>query len=103
MSEKTTTDRKRERRLKKSHKRRRLSEQRLVKKLRPGLGNKYSRRSLVKQLKDRGREEVVDRTLKSSSRFFARLQEEVQEQVKAGKATRGSGKGNTYSGQQYKL
>ena len=107
-SEKTSTNRKRERRLKKKRKRLRLAEKRqkekLVSKLRPGLGNKYTKKSFTKKLEEREEEERVDKSLKSSSQFFARLQEQVREQVKGVKAEESrTKKGRTTRSQQYKL
>ena len=103
-TEKSVTDRHRERRLKKKQKRLKISEKRLrdklVKKLRPGLGNKYSKRTLSRKLGGRERE-TVDRSLQSSSKFFARLQQEVQEEVKAWK--REGKRYQTAAGQKYKL
>ena len=107
-TEKTDTDRKRERRLKKKHKRMKVAErkqrERVAEKLRPGLGNKYSKKALEKRLKEREEGEAVDKSLQSSSRFFAKLQEQVKEQVKSAKDTRmlGSSRHRT-SVQQYKL
>lgn len=106
-TEKSDTNRKQERRLKKRRKRLQLAEKRkrekVLAKLRPGLGNKFTRRSLEKRLKDREQDELVDNSLKSSSRFFAKLQEEVKEQVKSVKRREGNQKSRTSSGQQFKL
>lgn len=107
-TEKTSTNRKRERRLKKKQKRLRLAEKRhrdkLVAKLRPGLGNKYTKKSLAKKFKERDEEEKVDKSLRSSSKFFARLQEQVREQVKGAKAEDSrTRKERTTRSQQYKL
>ncbi len=88
-TEKTTTDRKRERRLKKKQKRLKILErkqrEKIVSKLRPGLGNKYSAVALEKKLRAREENERVDNSLRSSSKFFAQLQEQVQEQVQTAK------------------
>jgi len=99
-------DKRRERRLRKKRKRLRLAERRqrekLIAKLRPGLGNKYSKRTISRKLKDGG----VDQSLKSSSKFFAQLQREAKEQVLKGKKECGgrTKKGvRTMAGQQYKL
>ena len=108
-TEKTSTDRKRERRLKKKQKRLKMAEKkkrdRIVAKLNPGLGNKYTRQSLEKRLKAREESELVDKSIRSSSRFFARLQEEVKEQVRSSKAAaeRTASKRGRTSVQQYKL
>lgn len=86
-TEKTATDRKRERRLKKKLKRLRSVEKRrcdkVVAKLRPGLGNRYSRKSLEKKLQEGERGREIDKSLRSSSRFFGKLQDQVKEQVKS--------------------
>ena len=107
-TEKTETNRKRERRLKKKQKRLRLAEKRqrdkLVAKLRPGLGNKYTKKSFTKKLQEREEEEKMDKSLRSSSKFFARLQEQVREQVKGAKTEESrTKKGRTTRSQQYKL
>lgn len=107
-TEKTETNRKRERRLKKKQKRLRLAEKRqrdkLVSKLRPGLGNKYTKKSFSKKLREREEDEKMDTSLRSSSKFFARLQEQVREQVKGAvvEETRAK-KGRTSRSKQYKL
>ncbi|TRY76798.1 hypothetical protein TCAL_04034 [Tigriopus californicus] len=96
-TEKTETDRKRERRKKKTKQRaiRKDKEQRekLVNKLNPGLGNKYSKEKMKKELqraekkgeitslKDKGQAKGV----KSSSAFFNQLQEETHNVVKRAK------------------
>lgn len=107
-TEKTTTDRKRERRLKKKKKRLQIAEKKqrdkIVSKLRPGLGNKYSKKALEKKMKLKEEREEVDKSLRSSSRFFARLQEEVKEQVKTAKAAgKSGGERKRTTAQQYKL
>ena len=107
-TEKTETNRKRERRLKKKQKRVRFAEKRhrdkLVAKLKPGLGNKYTKKSFAKKLREREEEERVDTSLKSSSQFFARLQEQVREQVKGARAEESrTRKDRTTKSQQYKL
>ncbi|XP_064393147.1 U3 small nucleolar ribonucleoprotein protein MPP10-like [Halichondria panicea] len=106
-TERTDTDRKHDRRLKKRRKRLQIAEKnqrdKIVAKLRPGLGNKYTKKSLEKKLKDKEQHELVDKSLKSSSRFFAALQEEVKEQVKSAKKGHESARERTTSAQQYKL
>lgn len=107
-TEKTVTDRKRERRLKKKQKRLRLAEKRqrekIISKLRPGLGNKYTRKELTKKLKQREQDEFVDKSLRSSSKFFARLQDKVVDEVRAVKREeRTQNKGRTSSGKHFKL
>ena len=104
-SEKTDLDKRRERRLRKKRKRLRLAErkqrEKLIAKLRPGLGNKYSKQTVVRKLK----EGAVDQSLKSSSKFFAQLQREVKEQVEKGRENgrRAENGARTMAGQQYKL
>lgn len=100
-SEKTDTDRKRDRRAKK----RRQHDQaavrgkkaKLKEKLKPGLGNKYSKKAALKKLeKDQTsqknvsvlRDEGSDKPVKTSSTFFSRLQDEVRDQVKLRKIAR---------------
>ncbi len=107
-TEQTDTDRKHDRRLKKRRKRLQFAEKRrrekVIAKLKPGLGNKYAKKSLDKKLKDKEQDELVDKTLKSSSRFFAKLQEQVKEQVKSAKQGQTSAsKRTTTSAHQYKL
>lgn len=107
-TEKTETDRKRERRLKKQRKRLKTAEkkqrEKISLKLRPGLGNKYSKKALDKRMKEREESEAVDKSLKSSSRFFAKLQEQVKEQVMSEKgAGRADWNKQRTSAQQYKL
>lgn len=97
-SEKTDTDRKRARRARK----RRQHEQavargkkaKLMEKLKPGLGNKYSKKAALKKLeKDQTsqknvsvlRDEDGDKPVNTSSAFFSQLQDEVRDQVKAKK------------------
>lgn len=107
-TEKTTTDQKRERRLKKKQKRLKAAERRkrekVVAKMKPGLGNKYSRKALEKKMRDREESERVDSSLRSSSKFFAKLQEQVKEQVKeVKKSERTSSARKRTSAQQFKL
>ena len=107
-TEKITTDKKRERRLKKKRKRLQVAEKKqrdkIVSKLRPGLGNKYSKKALEKKMKLREEGEEVDKSLRSSSRFFARLQDEVKDQVLSVKAERKAGvEKKRTNAQQYKL
>lgn len=100
-TEKTDTDRKRERRAKKrrQHERAVTREKRskLMEKLNPGLGNKYSKKAALNKLeKDQTstknvsvlRDGSSDKPVKSSSAFFSRLQDEVRDQVKAKKDTK---------------
>lgn len=97
-TELTDTDRKRERRAKKRRQHERAVEKtkrrKLVEKLNPGLGNKYSKKAALEKfekehknsknlsvLKDDG----TDKSVKSSTTFFSRLQDEVRDQVRAKK------------------
>ena len=99
-TELTDTDRKRERRAKKRRQHERAVEKtkrrKLVEKLNPGLGNKYSKKAALEKLekeqknsknlsvlKDDGNDK--SRSVKSSTTFFSRLQDEVRDQVKAKK------------------
>ena len=76
----------------------------MVVKLNPGLGNKYSRKALEKKMKAREENEEVDSSLRSSSKFFARLQEKVKEQVDEVKqARRTDASKKRTSAQQFKL
>lgn len=97
-TEKTDTDRKRERRTKKLKQRLKAKEQtkkkKLVNKLKPGLGNKYAKQKALKDLEKESKtsknisvvkETAEERTLKSSSAFFSRLQDEVKQQVNSKK------------------
>ena len=93
-TELTETDRKRERRAKKrkQHEKavEKLKKRKLVEKLNPGLGNKYSKEAALKRLeKDIKTSKNVsllkdkesDNPVKSSTAFFSRLQDEVRDQV----------------------
>lgn len=82
-----------------------MAHKRLVSKLHPGLGNKYSKNLLSKKLVEaRERQELIDSSLRTSSKFFARLQEEVREEVRANQGTNVTEKSSrTISGQIFKL
>ncbi|XP_067036047.1 U3 small nucleolar ribonucleoprotein protein MPP10-like [Acropora muricata] len=93
-TELTETDRKRERRAKKrkQHEKavEKLKRRKLVEKLNPGLGNKYSKEAALKRLeKDIKTSKNVsllkdkegNNPVKSSTAFFSRLQDEVRDQV----------------------
>jgi len=94
-TERTDTDRKRERREKKSgqkirHKRKE-AHKKMVSALNPGLGNKYSKAAALKQLQEEGNVTLTDKdaktskkksSLTSSKNFFTQLQEEVQTSIK---------------------
>ncbi|KAG8235803.1 hypothetical protein J437_LFUL014741, partial [Ladona fulva] len=92
--ERTETDKKRERRQKKSRQReRRVARERrekIVEKLNPGLGNKYSKEKAIKMLEKVTQEKNVDlmeesskKFVKSSKAFFSQLQDEVTSHIKA--------------------
>lgn len=100
-TEQTDTDRKRERRAKKRRQHEcaveREKRRKLVEKLNPGLGNKYSKKAALQKLeKDQKTSKNVSvltdgghgKPVKSSSAFFSRLQDEVRDQVRAKKETK---------------
>ncbi|KAK7869389.1 hypothetical protein R5R35_000693 [Gryllus longicercus] len=92
--ERTKTDKKRERRKKKQLQSKQEKEkerrEKIVQKLNPGLGNKYSKErvmdTLKKVTKDRNvqqlEDEGKDKGIRSSTAFFSRLQEEVAGHIK---------------------
>ena len=90
-SELTKTDRKHERRVKKKRKRLAAKNKekvgKVVEKMKPGLGNKYSKAKVVEKLKRGGKNTALTetnqekRSLSSSSAFFAKLQDSVREQI----------------------
>ena len=86
-TEKTDVDRRRERRLKKKQKRLKAAKSRtaekVVTKLKPGLGNKYSKQLLKNRLLSDDKERHLEQSLRSSSNFFAQLQDTVRAEVKA--------------------
>ena len=97
-TELTDTDRKRERRAKKRRQHERAVEKtkrrKLVEKLNPGLGNKYSKKAALEKLEKEHKnsknlsllkDDGNDKSVKSSTTFFSRLQDEVRDQVKAKK------------------
>lgn len=97
-TELTDTDRKRERRAKKRRQHERAVEKtkrrKLVEKLNPGLGNKYSKKAALEKLEKEQKnsknlsvlkDDGNDKSVKSSTTFFSRLQDEVRDQVKAKK------------------
>lgn len=100
-TEQTDTDRKRERRAKKRRQHERAVEKqkrrKLVEKLNPGLGNKYSKKAALKRMEKDSKtsknvsllkDEGSGKDVKSSSAFFSRLQDEVKDQVRAKKESR---------------
>ena len=97
-TELTDTDRKRERRAKKRRQHERAVEKtkrrKLVEKLNPGLGNKYSKKAALEKLEKEQKnsknlsllkDDGKDKSVKSSTTFFSRLQDEVRDQVRAKK------------------
>ncbi|XP_046661636.1 U3 small nucleolar ribonucleoprotein protein MPP10 isoform X1 [Homalodisca vitripennis] len=92
--EMTDTDKKRARRLKKTRQRQRqrdrLRAAKEISKINPGLGNKYSKLRAEKQVLDVTNnnnvtmvEESKEKTVKSSTAFFNKLQDEVKNQIKS--------------------
>ena len=92
--EKTKTDRKREKREKKAKLKAKIKEkerkEKLVSKLNPGLGNKYSKEKALKQLEEAEKQGKVinlnkkkkDDSVKNSKSFFSNLQDEVKTHVR---------------------
>lgn len=98
-NERTDTERKRERRLKKQQQKSRAREreqrQKLVAKLKPGLGNKYSQEKAIHDLEKaskstdkitliNSRDRKDKGAFRSSSAFFERLQEQVSSDIRGG-------------------
>ncbi|PSN31299.1 U3 small nucleolar ribonucleoprotein MPP10 [Blattella germanica] len=93
-AERTVTDKKREHRKKKAQQRKRKREQvkreQLVEKLRPGLGNKYSKEKAKRDLENviknsnvtQMEEKDSGKAVKSSTAFFNQLQDEVKTLIK---------------------
>ncbi|KAJ4434429.1 hypothetical protein ANN_22991 [Periplaneta americana] len=98
-AERTSTDKKRERRQKKMKQRERQRErdkrERAIEKLKPGLGNKYSKeralRDLERVTKDSNVTQIIEKdnakSVKSSAAFFNRLQDEVKSHIKRKSST----------------
>ena len=92
--EKTKTDRKREKRDKKAKLKAKIKEkerkEKLVAKINPGLGNKYSKEKALRQLEEAEKQGTVininkkekDHSTKNSKVFFSSLQEEVKTHVR---------------------
>ncbi|XP_064620641.1 U3 small nucleolar ribonucleoprotein protein MPP10-like [Lineus longissimus] len=116
VTEKTATDRNRERKNKKAEKRKKRAEkerrQKMVEKLNPGLGNKYSKENAMKDLdklsKSGGQVTVIkdknSKAPRSSKAFFSQLQDEVKTQVHSKKAAKKrKGSENEKSSAKFKL
>ena len=100
--EKTKTDRKRDKREKKAKLKAKIKDkerkEKLVAKLNPGLGNKYSKEKALKQLEDAEKQGHVinlnkknkDASVKTSKSFFTNLQDEVKTQVREKAASKKS-------------
>ncbi|CAG2055213.1 unnamed protein product [Timema podura] len=112
--ERTATDKKRERRQKKVKQRERQKEkerrEKLVEKLRPGLGNKFSKEKALSALERAAKDSNVSlmdgkgKAVKSSSSFFSQLQEEVSTHIKSKVQTgQKRSKGNVLSAKKLKL
>merc|ERR1719510_1198822 len=92
--EKTKTDRKRDKREKKAKLKAKIKEkerkEKLVAKIKPGLGNKYSKEKALKKLEEAEKQGQVinlnkkekDHSTKNSKVFFSSLQEEVKTHVR---------------------
>ncbi|XP_063432396.1 U3 small nucleolar ribonucleoprotein protein MPP10-like [Mytilus trossulus] len=101
-TEKSETDKKRERRTKKNMKKKKRKEknqrEKLIEKLNPGLGNRYSKEKAQKELEKQSKsgkgvtmiknhdKSKKKSSLTSSKSFFTQLQEEVTTQIKSKKA-----------------
>ena len=92
--EKTKTDRKREKREKKAKLKAKIKDkerkEKLVAKMNPGLGNKYSKEKVLKKLDEAEKQGQVinlnkknkDLSVKNSKSFFSNLQDEVTTHVR---------------------
>ena len=90
-SERTETDKRRDRRKKKARqsKQHKARTEKLVNKLNPGLGNKYSKERMMKELEQAEKQGKIttikedrSKSVKSSTKFFDQLQNEAQAVVK---------------------
>ncbi|CAL1546139.1 unnamed protein product [Lymnaea stagnalis] len=98
VDEKSSTDKKRDRRHKKQEKRERKkakeAREKVVEKLKPGLGNKYSKAKALKQLEQISKSDKNVTVIKgehrklASTSFFTQLQEEVQTNARAKKGAK---------------
>lgn len=97
-TEKTKTDKLRERRKKKKRTKilikSKASRQKLITRLNLGLGNKFSKKAALKELETASKNvdftdkaDKLDKQLKSSKSFFEHLQDEVTSTVKSSKAS----------------
>ncbi|KAL4228054.1 u3 small nucleolar ribonucleoprotein MPP10 [Mactra antiquata] len=117
-TEKTKTDKMRERKKKKKHQRvkekQKQQRQKLIEKLNPGLGNKYSKEKALKELENASKsgnsgvkmlkEDSKGRSeLTSSKAFFTQLQEEVVTNIGKKKGQKRKGDSNTSSVKKFKL
>ncbi|XP_046580189.1 U3 small nucleolar ribonucleoprotein protein MPP10-like [Haliotis rubra] len=109
-TERTTEDKKRDHRAKKERKRARQKEreqrEKLVSKLNPGLGNKYSKEKALRDLEKMGKSDSSVTVMKSdssktsltsSSAFFTKLQDEVASHIKQRQDDKKRGKKKTSS------
>ncbi|XP_067667173.1 U3 small nucleolar ribonucleoprotein protein MPP10-like [Haliotis asinina] len=109
-TERTTEDKKRDHRAKKERKRARRKEreqqEKLVSKLNPGLGNKYSKEKALRDLEKMGKSDSSVTVMKSdssktsltsSSAFFNKLQDEVTSHIKHRQDDKKKGKKKTSS------
>ena len=114
--EKTKTDRKREKREKKAKLKAKIKDkerkEKLVAKAKPGLGNKYSKEKMMKQLEAAEKQGSVininkknkDTSVKNSKNFFSNLQDEVKTHVREKSASKKSkNKENRVNAASYKL
>ena len=117
-SERIETDKKRERRRKKALQKKREKEnekrEKAVDKLRPGLGNKYSKAKVMKdlekaekqgngQLKTIKEDKMKGKSVKSSTAFFNQLQNDAHNIVKEAKKQKLDKLQNKISGSNLKL
>lgn len=114
-SERTETDKKRQRRQKKAKQRAVQKEkeqrQKVVDRLNPGLGNKYSKKKMMEDLKDQEKkgklttikEKDKSKAVKSSTAFFNQLQHESALFVKEKKGDRSGAKSSMKSASSLKL
>ena len=117
-TEKEVTDKKRDRRKKKAKQRQKKKEhekrEKVVNKLNPGLGNKYSKAKAMKELeraekqsggtlKSIKEDAMKGKSVRSSTAFFSQLQNDAQQAVKQGKLKNADTKPKKVSGANLKL